>query len=73
GTTVTLWSKPLSGLASWHATPLSDGGDGRYTGALPVAPHAGLQFAVELAGAGFASRWPDAATATPYLAIAPSK
>jgi hypothetical protein len=69
---VTLWYKPLSGLASWSSVALADGGDGRYSAAVAAPPHGGLQLAVEVAGAGFASRWPDPAEATPYLAIAPS-
>ena len=71
GTTVTLWYKPFSGFEPWKSIALDDGGDGRYSAALPSAPRAGLQFAVEIAGAGFASRWPDGATTTPYVAIAP--
>ncbi len=72
GTTVTLWYKPFSGLANWISAPLSDGGGGVFTGVVDGSARAGLQFAVEVGGAGVASRWPDAATATPYVAIAPA-
>jgi hypothetical protein len=71
-TTVLLWYKPFNGLASWKSMALTAGSDGQYTGVLTVAPQAGLQFALEVAGAHFAARWPDAATATPYVAIAPA-
>jgi hypothetical protein len=72
GTTVTLWYKPFSGLASWRAATLSVGVDGRFSGALDGGAAQGLQYAVEVAGSGFAARWPDIATATPYVAVAPA-
>lgn len=71
GTQLVLWHKPFSGSAVWQETPLVAGSDGHYTASIAGAAVAGGQFAVELSGAGFAARWPDPATRTPYLAVAP--
>lgn len=71
GTQLTLWHKPISGTVAWQSTPLQLGADGHWTADVMAVKAAGAQFAVELSGPGFAAHWPDPATSTPYLAVAP--
>jgi hypothetical protein len=67
GATVTLWSKPMSGLTDWAATAMSPVPGSPLSFEAPALPGDAI-FAVEVAaGPGAAWRYPDVLAATPYL------